>query len=131
MENNYLVLIADFGLRIVPDYDGWNLNEYVDEYTKESLTIPLEVGEAIWNDMLKKFPNIEEDYKVVCIEDVNDEMEADILNYADELIAKYYGKVADNWALKELENLSEHKKDIESYKKSIYGFHGVSRKDFE
>lgn len=131
MANNYLVVINEFGLKVVPDYDGWDLNDYVDEYTMESLPIPSEVGEVIWNDMVKEFPNIEEDYKVVCIEDIDTSMEVDIIDYAEKLIEKYYGVIADNWALKELERLSEHARDVEMYKKNVYGFHGVSRKDFE
>jgi hypothetical protein len=130
MSKNYLVVINSMGLEIIPDYDSWNLNEYVDDMP-ERFFIKGEYDEIMWKKMVEHFPNIEEAQKVLCMDDVNTSMPIEMLEYAEELIHKYLGNLAEDWAHNELTNLSEHVKEVEKYKDNIGAFYGVSGKDFQ
>lgn len=130
MSKNYLVVINDMGLEIIPDYDSWNLNEYVDDMP-ERFFIKGEHDEIMWKKMVERFPDIEETQKVLCMDDVNTNMPIEMLEYAEELIHKYLGNLAEDWAYNELTNLSEHVKEVEKYKNNIGAFYGVSGKDFQ
>lgn len=124
---NYVVLF-DWGMKIVPDYDSWGLSEYVeDAYDMERLDLPEELSEMIFEELKEKFPNIEEDYEIYYLEDLDEKVEEDILEYAEELIHKHYGYVIDKWALRELEDLSENVKETKKYLNNPEGFLGLNR----
>jgi hypothetical protein len=126
---HYEIVIDEMGLSIYPDYEGWDLGDYVEEYDYEYLRLPEEVNVFIWEKVVERFPDVEDTWEIYEVHDVHNEMPEELLEFVEELIDTHYGKVINKWARNEIESLSEHVKEVEKYKNNIETFYGVSKKD--
>lgn len=125
MNDNYSIDFTKYGLKITANYD----EDLSDDLYEQQFFISLDQDMFLWELMIQKFPNIEEEHKIVTIDDIDSSMPEEIQEYAEEIIEKHLGEEISKWADKEIKRNAESSADAERLRNNPYAYYGVSEKD--